>query len=143
VNINQSSRQFMMKFVPVGLLFVVFFGCAHNNEISDNPKIKNGGFSLVDIQSKWLANRIKVEQLTTGLRDNRLNVQAQLTNKSKEVVLLKYQFHWFSVTGFSFSVPTSRWEQVSLQGNDTAMIDALSPHEDATKYKILLQRSEM
>lgn len=141
MNINQSSRQFMMKFVFVGLLSAVFFGCIHTNEIPDKPKVKNGDFSLVDIQSKWLANRIEVPQFTTGLRDNRLTVHTQLTNKSNEVVLLEYQFFWFSVAGFGISAQTSRWEQVLLQGNDTAMIDALSPHADATKYKVLLRRS--
>ncbi len=140
MKINQESCRSMVKCVLFSFLLVVFLGCTRVHGMPDKPKIKNGDFSLVNIQSKWLLSRVEVGQFTTNTQGNRFKVFAQLANKSEELVVLEYQFHWFSVAGFGIAVQAQTWEQVLLRGNEVVTIEGFSPHVDAIKYKILLRR---
>jgi uncharacterized protein YcfL len=93
----------------------------------------------IDYNSTMLAMRVKVSDLRTRRADNLLQVGVDLHNHWDSTLDFQYKFKFFDKDGFEVSPDSRSWIPITITGNETAQVQAVSPNPTATTFKIYVQ----
>lgn len=91
---------------------------------------------IVDPASKVVgtANSVQVRDIRTSSVNNQLLVQVELNNNRGRRDAFDYRVRWLDANGLQV-VPYASWEVVSLEGQESSVLNLTSPRTDATDFR--------
>jgi uncharacterized protein YcfL len=127
--VKNHVDSFLRKTVYVALLFIIFSMVHHSAECSTfDSKLESYGKMLY----------LEVTDVKEVERNGLLNMQVEITNKSRGNQQLFYRFKWLDAAGFVVW-KEEPWKPLLIHGEQKHILTVVAPTPKATDYRLQLQ----
>ena len=130
-----------MFYVPLFAAVTLLLGCQTVNRVERaetraEPIIIDDKRINTDDTLRQRAAVIKLNEATVA--HGLLKVQVEVQNRTNARQLINYRFDWIDASGMQIETPMSNWKAVSLAGQESKLISAVSPTPDAVDFRLSL-----
>ena len=128
----------------VALLFAMVLtttGCNRAPNMLMGQETAAGGMATtLNVSNPRLQKKIEIDVNAKSRRLNgNLEINVQLTNRTKKTRKFEYKFLWFDRDGFEISRSRGNWTPMVIDGRESMGVQGTAPIPEATSFKLQLR----
>lgn len=105
----------------------------------NSVEVSDSGGSKSTITDARLAKAARIDGINKGRSGDRLRVTVNVTNITDDSHKIAFRFSWLDQNKFPIESATTVWQEKTIQGQQSAILDGTAPMPEAADAKVELK----